>query len=331
MLLNLSVKKVFGEKGEGIFVDNDIIEINEDSGEIIKSSKHIKQTSSEKIFTIANYVLFAFVSIIMIYPFWHVLMYSFSEVKLAASGGLFLLPRGFTLDTYKSVFASPTIWSGFRVSVFVTVIGTVAGTFLTALTAYPLSKSSLRFGGFFLFLVFFTMLFNGGTVPNYLLIKRLNLTDNVWALILPGLVSAYNVIVMKSFFQNLPDSLEESAKIDGANDLVIFFRIILPLSKAVLATIALFIAVVYWNDFFSTVLYITTKSKWSIQAVLRDMLTNTQQAMKDAGVDVNQATKFSSETIKSATVIIATVPILAIYPFLQKHFVRGVMLGAVKG
>ena len=299
--------------------------------ENIKRSKLTRQTKSEKVFTVFNYAFFFSLCIVMVYPFWHVLMYSFSDVTQAARGGLFLLPRGFTLSTYNAVFSSPSIWTGFRVSMIVTVVGTIAGTFLTALTAYPLSKKRLRFGGFFMFLVFFTMLFNGGMIPNYLLIRDLGLLDHMGALILPGLISAFNVIVMKSFFTSLPESLEESAKIDGASDLTVFFRIILPLSTAVIATIGLFIAVAYWNDFFSSVLYINTRSGWALQMVLRDLLTNTQAAMQAAGVNVTHSMTFSAETVQSAAVIIATVPILLVYPFVQKHFVKGVMLGSVKG
>jgi len=299
--------------------------------EAIKSSKLIYQTKSERIFMILNYIFFSLLCFVMLYPFWHVMMYSFSDATAAARGGLFFLPREFTTNTYTTVFSSPSIWSGFRVSIIVTIVGTLGGVMLSALTAYPLSKKRLRFGSVFLFFIFFTMLFNGGMIPNYMLIRNMGLLDNIWALILPGLVSAFNVIVMKSFFASLPESLEESAKIDGASDITVFFKIILPLSGAVLATISLFIAVVYWNDFFSTVLYINTRSRWALQAILRDLLTNTAAAMADAGVAVGHAMTFSAETVQAATVIIATVPILLVYPFLQKHFVKGVMLGSVKG
>ena len=161
--------------------------------------------------------------------------------------------------------------------------------------------------------------------------KNLGLIDNRLSLILPGLVSAYNVIIMKSFFQSLPESLEESAKIDGATEVTVFWKIILPLSKATIATIALFTAVGYWNDYFSTVLYINSKERWALQAVLRYMLTNTNQAMQSAGVSVAAATNVTAATIKSASVVVATVPILCVYPFVQKYFVKGVMIGGVKG
>lgn len=192
----------------------------------------------------------------MLYPFWHEIMLSFSSLEASMKGGIFLWPKGFNLDTYKSVFKNPNIYTGFRTTIIVTIAGTALGTLLTAMTAYPLSKSRLRGGKVLMTLVLFTMIFSAGMIPSFLLIQNIGLMDNILALILPGLVSAYNCIIMKSFFLSIPESLEESARIDGATDLRIFFSIILPLSKATIATIALFTAVGYWNDYFSTVLYI---------------------------------------------------------------------------
>lgn len=291
----------------------------------------IKRGRAEKTFTVFNYIFFTLLCVIMVYPFWHVIMMSLSSVEATAKGGIFLWPKGFNLDTYSQVFRDPSIWSGYFTTILVTVVGTVLGTLFTATTAYPLSKKHLPFSKIMLFLVLFTMLFSGGMIPGYLLMKDLRLIDNRWSLILPGLISAYNVIIMKSFFMTIPESLEESAKIDGATDVTIFWRIVLPLSKATIATIALFTAVGYWNDYFSTVLYINTKEKWALQAVLRYMLTNTNQAMQSAGVTVAAATNVTAATIKSASVVIATVPILCVYPFVQKYFVKGVMIGGVKG
>lgn len=267
----------------------------------------------------------------MVYPFWHVIMMSLSSVEATAKGGVFLWPKGFNLETYAKVFNDPSIWSGYFTTILVTLSGTFFGTLFTATTAYPLSKKYLPFSKTMLLLVLFTMLFSGGMIPGYLLMKNLGLIDNRLSLILPGLVSAYNVIIMKSFFQSLPESLEESAKIDGATEVTVFWKIILPLSKATIATIALFTAVGYWNDYFSTVLYINTKERWALQAVLRYMLTNTNQAMQSAGVSVAAATNVTAATIKSASVVVATVPILCVYPFVQKYFVKGVMIGGVKG
>lgn len=291
----------------------------------------IKRGRSEVAFSVFNYVFFVILCIIMVYPFWHVVMMSLSSVEATAKGGVFLWPKGFNLDTYIKVFKDPSIWSGYFTTVMVTLAGTFFGTLFTATTAYPLSKKDLPFGKTMLFLVLFTMLFSGGMIPGYLLMKNLNLIDNRLSLVLPGLISAYNVIIMKSFFQSIPESLEESAKIDGATEVTIFWKIVLPLSKATVATIALFTAVGYWNDYFSTVLYINTKERWALQAVLRYMLTNTNQTMQSAGVTVAAATNVTAATIKAASVVVATVPILCVYPFVQKYFVKGVMIGGVKG
>jgi putative aldouronate transport system permease protein len=267
----------------------------------------------------------------MIYPFWHVIMSSLSSADATMKGGVFLWPKGFTLETYERVFKNPQIWSGYFTTIIVAVTGTVLGTLLTAMTAYALSKDAMPFAKALMVLVLFTMIFNGGMIPNYLLIKNMGLIDNRWALILPGLISAYNVIIMKTFFRSIPDSLEESAKIDGANEAYIFIKIILPLSKATIAAIALFTAVGYWNDYFSTVLYINVREKWALQAVLRFMLTQTTQALAAAGVNVVATTNMTAATIKAASVVVATVPILCVYPFVQKHFVKGVLIGGIKG
>lgn len=297
----------------------------------MKNKNMIRRSRGEKIFTVFNYVFFTVLCLIMLYPFWHVVMMSFSSVEATAKGGIFLWPKGFNLDTYQKVFKDPSIWSGYLTTVIVTIFGTIFGTLMTAMMAYPLSKKSIPFGKIMSFLVLFTMIFSGGMIPGYLLMKNLHLIDNRLALILPGLVGAYNVIIMKNYFMSIPESLEESAKLDGANEVTIFWKIILPLSKATVATIALFTAVGYWNDYFSSVLYINTKSKWALQAVLRYMLTNTNQAMQAAGVSVVANVNVTAATIKAASVVVATVPILCVYPFVQKYFVKGVMIGGVKG
>jgi putative aldouronate transport system permease protein len=297
----------------------------------VSSFKKIKQSRAEKIFNIGNYALFTLLSLMMLYPFWHQLMMSLSNVHAAAAGGVFLWPKNFSLSTYQTVLRSRSILSGFRVSAIVTVCGTLTGTLITAMLAYPLSKIHLRGNAFFMFVIVFTMLFNGGMIPNYMLIRDLKMQDTLFALILPNLAGAFNIIIMRSFFASLPSSLEESAKIDGANDVLVFFRIIAPLSMATVATIALFTAVMYWNDFFSTVLYITTKSKWSMQAELRNLLMNTSQAMRDSGVEVTTSLTISENTVKAASIIVTTTPILIVYPFLQKYFVKGVMIGSIKG
>lgn len=303
---------------------------NIQTGEITRKNK-IKTSVGEKIFTVFNYTFFTLLCLLMVYPFWHVLMQSLSSAEMALKGGVFLYPKDLTWDTYVSVFKNPGIPSGFFTTILVTVVGSVCGTLLTAMLAYPLSKKRLRGGKVLMFLVLFTMIFGAGMIPNYLLIRNLGLYDTRWALILPLMVSAYNCILMKNFFLSIPESLEESARIDGANDLRIFFSIILPLSKATIATILLFNAVMYWNDYFSSVIYLQSQSKWALQQQLRFMLTNTQQAMQQAGVNVRVQQSTNDVTIKAGSIIVSTVPILVVYPFVQKYFVKGVMIGGVKG
>ena len=293
----------------------------------------IKESRSERTFRTVNVILMIFLMILMIYPFWYVVMYSLSKPDLAMSGGAFLKPKGFTIDAYKMVLRNKSILSGLKTSTIVTVGGAAIGTLIAAMTAYPLSKKDMVGRKAFTYLFLFTMFFGGGLVPEYLLLKKLHMLDTYWALFLPGCVSVWNILVMKNFYRGIPDSLEESAKIDGASDLTVFFKIILPLSKPILATIALFLAVGFWNDFFASVMYIFNKDKWSLQAVLREIITNTQEAMTRQGITVRNenAANVSQKTLTMATIMVSTVPILIVYPFVQKYFVTGTMVGSVKG
>jgi putative aldouronate transport system permease protein len=283
------------------------------------------------LFNLANGLFFIVLLLLMLYPFWYIIMYSLSDPAKAGLGGAFLVPRGFTLDSYKTVLRNKSILTGFRTSTLVTLLGTGFGVLIGSMISYSLSKTRLRGGTFILFLIFFTMLFHGGMIPNYLLVKYLGLLNTYAALILPLLISPFHIFIMKNFFKSIPDSVEESAKMDGANDLLIFFRLILPLSKAVIATITLFVAVRYWNDFFSTVLYITSKGKWSLQAVLRDIITAPEAAARSQSSDVLGSVRVTNKSLKMANILITTLPILLVYPFLQKHFVKGVMIGSIKG
>jgi len=293
----------------------------------------IKESRGERTFRIVNAILMVLLIVFMIYPFWYVVMYSLSNPDLAASGGSFLKPKGFTIDAYKMVLRNKSILTGLRTSIIVTTGGAAIGTMIAAMTAYPLSKKRLpgRKGITYLFL--FTMFFGGGLVPEYLLLKKLHMIDTYWALFLPSCVSVWNILVIKNFYKGIPESLEESARIDGASDLTIFFKIILPLSKPILATISLFLAVGFWNDFFSSVMFIFDKDKWSLQAVLREIITNTQEAMSRQGITVRNenAANVSQKTLTMATIMVSTIPILIVYPFVQKYFVQGTMVGSVKG
>lgn len=294
-------------------------------------AKKVKESAGSRIFDVINIILLAGVAFICMAPFLFVISASVSPLGDVLSRRFFIYPKHIDLSSYQYLFSSNTLIRAMGNSFVITFVGTVLSMTVTVMTAYVLSKPQLLGRKVLNAMVVFTMLFSGGMIPGYLLIKGLGLIDNRWALVLPGLISAYNVIIMKSFFMTIPESLEESAKIDGATEVTIFWKIVLPLSKATIATIALFTAVGYWNDYFSSVLYINTKSRWALQAVLRYMLTNTNQAMQSAGVTVASATNVTAATIKSASVVIATVPILCVYPFVQKYFVKGVMIGGVKG
>ena len=275
----------------------------------------IKTSTGEKIFTVFNYAFFTLLCLVMLYPFWHEIMLSFSSLEASMKGGIFLWPKGFNLDTYKSVFKNPNIYTGFRTTIIVTIAGTALGTLLTAMTAYPLSKSRLRGGKVLMTLVLFTMIFSAGMIPSFLLIQNIGLMDNILALILPGLVSAYNCIIMKSFFLSIPESLEESARIDGATDLRIFFSIILPLSKTVLAVMAINTFLSSWNTFF-----------WPFLVTSKDYIFTIQVGLKTF--------KFANETLFApmmAGATLSALPMFILFFTLQKYFLEGVTIGAVKG
>lgn len=293
----------------------------------------IKESGSERTFHVVNVIMMICLMILMIYPFWYVIMYSLSTPHQAISGGAFLKPKGFTVDAYKMVLRNKSILSGLKTSFIVTAGGAGLGTLIAAMTAYPLSKKEMPGRKLFTYLFLFTMFFGGGLVPEYILLKKLHMLDSYFALFLPGCVSVWNILVIKNFYKGIPESLEESARIDGASDLVIFFKIIMPLSKPILATIALFLAVGFWNDFFASIMYIFDKDKWSLQAVLREIITNTQEAMTRQGITVRNenAADVSQKTLTMATIMVSTVPILVVYPFVQKYFVKGTMVGSVKG
>ncbi|MFC0334653.1 carbohydrate ABC transporter permease [Paenibacillus sepulcri] len=288
-------------------------------------------SKGERLFHVLNYMFFILLMVAMIYPFWYIVMGSLSEPEKTMGGGLFLKPEGFSLYAYKAVLQNISLLTGFQVTVISTLGGVLIGTLFTATTAYALSRKRLRGQKTFALLILFTMLFSGGLIPTYLLVKGLGMIDSYWALILPNAMGAWNIFVMLSFFRGIPDELEEAAKIDGAGDLTVFFRIVLPLSNAVIATISLFIAVGYWNDFFSSLLYMTEKNMWQLQLVLNDLISNTSAAAGQSGLSIGFQNQVNVFTIRMAAIMVSTIPILIVYPFLQKHFVKGALIGSVKG
>ncbi|MCQ4088686.1 carbohydrate ABC transporter permease [Saccharibacillus sp. JS10] len=297
--------------------------------------KAFNATRGDKIFDIANIVLMSLVLIVTLYPFLNVLAISLNESSDTVRGGVTIIPRAFTFDNYQQIFQYEGLIRGLWNSILRTVIGTVFGLISASMLAYTLSRPDFQARKFTSTFLVVTMYVSGGMIPVYILFRDLGLLGSFWVYILPGIVSAFNVIVIRSFMDGLPYALQESAKLDGANDLTIFFRIILPLCKPVLATIALFLAVGQWNSWFDTYLYNGRHPELTtLQYELMKVLQSTQQG--GSGQQINAAdmaqkmTQISPESIKMAITIVVTVPILIVYPFLQRYFVSGMTLGAVK-
>ncbi|NBD25186.1 carbohydrate ABC transporter permease [Paenibacillus glycinis] len=274
------------------------------------------------------YICLTLMGLATLLPFANVLSKSISEEWAIVAGKVGIIPVGFQLDTMRFVVTSSQFLHALFISALVAVIGTLASLLVTAMTAYPLSKRELPGTGALIVLFIFTMMFNGGIIPNYLLIRQLDLINNLGSLILPALVSVFNMLVVKSYFESLPPSLEESAKLEGARNYTILFRIILPLSGPVLATIGLFYAVYYWNDYFNPMLYINSSSLKPLQLYLQDIVMN---ADTSSALSADDLMNVPAEGVRSATVIASTIPILLVYPFLQKYFIKGVLIGSVKG
>ncbi|SFB27042.1 carbohydrate ABC transporter membrane protein 2, CUT1 family (TC 3.A.1.1.-) [Cohnella sp. OV330] len=289
-----------------------------------------KRTFGDWVLDIFVYGFMIVLGLITLLPVIYVFSKSVSSDWALVSGRVNLLPVGFQIDTLVNVVTSHAFSRAFVISVIVTSVGTLLSILVTAITAYPLSKRHLPGISFIMVMFIFTMLFNGGLIPNYLLIRELHLINSLWSLILPAMISVFNMLVIKSYYEGLPEALEESARIDGARSYTILFRIILPLSMPVLATIALFYAVGFWNDYFSPMLYINDPALKTLQLHLRDVVmeNDTANAINKSADDLMN---MSPESIRAATVVASTVPILLVYPFLQKYFIKGVLIGSVKG
>lgn len=279
-----------------------------------------------RVTTVLNYLLFVIIGIIMVYPFWYVVMYSFSAPSQSSLSHLYLWPAGFTLENYRYAFSKKILFSGFFNSVFLTVVGTFVNMVLTIMLAYPLSREKLPGKRFFSAFVVFPMLFNGGMIPTYLVIKEFGLLDSLWSLIASMAVNVYNLLILTKFFKSIPESLIDAAKIDGCGDVMTLVNIVLPLSKASLATISLFYAVQHWNEFLHATIYINTDSRWPLQVVLRNIIDMIANDLNSSG-----EVFMNPENFKMATIVITVLPIICVYPFLQKHFTQGVMMGSVKG
>ena len=288
------------------------------------------RSRGEKAFDGLNIVLLVAAAAVTLFPFWYIAAVSLSPVVQVMRGGLILWPETLTLESYKLILSNAHFTRALWITVALTAVGTITNLVLTVLMAYPLSKKRLKGRSILLFLVLFTMLFSGGMIPSFLVMKWLNLLNSFWSVIIPSGISAFNLIILKNFFQGIPEELEESAKMDGCTNTGVLFRIVLPLSMPAMATFTLFYAVGHWNQFFTSIMYVTNSKLWPIQVVLRQMIIQGSTEEFQAAI-ANEATEIMPTTIKMAAIIVATVPILLVYPFLQKHFAKGVLLGSVKG
>ena len=273
-----------------------------------------------------------FVCFATLYPFLHIIAVSLSGRFPVARGEVTFYPKSITLNAYQKILESKALFRSYANTVIVVVVGTILSVFFISLAAYPLSKKKLPGNRLITFLLTITLWFSAGMIPQFFVVQRLGLYDSLWSLILTPLVSAYYVIVMRNFFENIPSSLEESARLDGCTDIGILFRIVYPLSMPVLSTVALWVAVAHWNSFFEPLLYLKSRQKYTIQLALRDIILANSANEYNLDVDpMIHEFEVVTESVQYATIIAATLPILVVYPFLQKYFMKGVLVGAIKG
>lgn len=291
----------------------------------------IKISLGERIFDTLNIFLMFLLMLLTLYPMLYIVFASFSKpMDFMMHEGLLFAPLGFSLASYEAVAKNPNILSGYAVTIFVVVVGVFLNIIMTVLGAYFLSRKGVLFNRFITFFIIFTMYFNGGLIPTYLTVRNLGLDNSLWALIIPGAISTFNLIIMRTAFASIPDSMEESAKLDGANHITILFKIMLPLALPTVAVLVLYYGVSHWNSWFSAMIYLRKRNLFPLQLILREIIIQNDTNTMTTGAGAGDR-ELISETIKYAVIVVATAPILALYPFLQKYFVKGVMVGAVKG
>ncbi|WP_433496369.1 carbohydrate ABC transporter permease [Sphaerimonospora sp. CA-214678] len=288
----------------------------------------VDRTRGYQLFRVINTIVLTGVLLVTLYPFVNIVARSFSDEFAIRAGKVNLFPVGFTFRTYEFVASDPTFWTNYRNTVVYTVVATAIAMFMTTCYAYVLSKSHLKGRKILIGIAVFTMFFSGGLIPNYILISSLGFTDSIWSIVLPNAISVFNLLVMKAFFEGMPTDLEEAAAIDGMNTYGILLRIVLPLSKAVLATMVLFYAVSFWNSWFAAFLYMSQSDLFPVTVYLRNLIAGATTGTS-VGADATDLTVATN--IKSVTMVLTVIPILVVYPFVQRYFVKGVMLGAVKG
>ncbi|EGG35678.1 carbohydrate ABC transporter permease [Paenibacillus sp. HGF5] len=280
----------------------------------------------DKIFNAIIYVILGICGLVAILPILYVVSVSITPFgEVLRNGGFILFPKEITFSAYRTLLTESNIPKAFQITVLITVIGTAVNLVLTGLMAYPLSRRNLPGRNFFLLMIVFTLLFSGGLIPTYLVVKSMGLLDSIWAMILPNAVWSFNVLIMKSFFEGLPEELFESARMDGAKEFRILLQIVTPLSLPVLLTVGLFYLVGHWNEFFQAIFYVTDRTLYPLQVVVREILMQSQQPLENA------ENMMPTQTMQMASVMIASLPVIVIYPFLQKHFTKGMLLGSIKG
>lgn len=289
------------------------------------------KTKGDHAVDVAIYTILGLFALVTLFPLYYVAIVSITPyVEVMKNGGFVIWPEHITLQAYKEIFSSPRIPQALKITVFITVVGTTLNLVVTTLLAYPLSKKSVPGRNFILMALVFTMIFSGGIIPLYILVRSLGLYDSVWALVVPGMVSTFNLLIVKTYFENLPAEVEEAARVDGCGELATLFRIVLPLSAPIMATIGLFYGVTHWNEYFKGIFYLSDKSLMPMQVVLRSMI-QTPNVSTELSINSLVLDALPPETIKMAVVVVATLPLLIIYPFLQKYFVKGALLGSIKG
>ncbi|WP_141500219.1 carbohydrate ABC transporter permease [Paenibacillus luteus] len=288
----------------------------------------VKLTIGEKAWQSTVYFILIVLSLLCLLPFLYVVAVSLTPESEVLRRGIVIIPESFTFAAYKEVFVSNGIGQAYKITLFRTIVGTALNVFFTVIAAYPLSKKYLPGRSTFLLFIVFTMMFSGGLIPTYLLIRSLGMLNSPWVLIVPHLISAFNLVIIKGFFEQLPAEIEESARVDGASELQSLWKIILPLSMPVLATISLFYAVGHWNSYFDAIVYINDANLMPLQVVLRNILLNIANQSAESMANTGTVSQFA---VQMAAVVVTTVPILIVYPFMQKHFTKGMLMGSIKG
>jgi putative aldouronate transport system permease protein len=302
---------------------------------MLAQPRAVKESPGDRLFTVVNYLILTIILLLVLYPLIYILSASFSNARAVTSGRVWLWPVEPSLAGYEAIFKNKFLVSGFANSLFYTAAGTLLNVVLTVLAAYPLSRADLPYRRTITFVFYFTTLFSGGLIPTYLVVRQLGMLDTRWAMLLPGALSIWNVLIMRTYFQTtIPQEMFEAAQLDGCDDFTYLLRIVLPLSGPILAVIALFYAIGHWNSYFNALIYLQRKELWPLQLVLREILIQNQiDPSMMAGMDPQQMAirQQLRELLKYSLIVIATLPLLLVYPFVQRHFVKGILLGSVKG